>query len=230
MEYTNITAALKSAAELAQQKPSLQETLDGIVTHAAEALPGFAHVGLSTTEQRGKVVTHAATTPLVRELDSLQYALEEGPCVDTLRGEHLVSAPTIRHDQRWPTYVPRAVQMGLRSQLAMRLYIDEAGAVGGLNLYSTSTEDISEDAVAVADMFAAHASLAFGQARRLSSMADALESRQRIGVAIGVLMERYQLNEERATAFLWRASSTSNTKVREVAEEIVRSASDNSGE
>jgi GAF domain-containing protein len=228
VEYAHIASALKQAAQLAQRKPSLQETLDGIVHHAHEALPNFDHVGLSTTLTGDGVSTHAATTPLVRELDALQYSLDEGPCVDTLRGAEVVTAPTIRHDQRWPRYVPRAVKLGLRSQLAMSLFIDEKGAVGGLNLYSTTSEDISPDAVVIAEIFAAHASVAFGQARQLSSLAEAIKTRQAIGVAIGIVMATYDLDEERATSFIWRAASTSNTKVRDVAARIVRDADEKS--
>ena len=76
-------------------------------------------------------------------LDDLQYSLGEGPCVETLRAADIVVAPHIRHDQRWPRFVPAAVEMGLRSQLAVRLYLDGEGTLGGINLYSTISDEPS---------------------------------------------------------------------------------------
>jgi len=46
-------------------------------------------------------------------------------------------------------------------------------------------------------------------------------ARKVIGQAIGILMERYEMNEDRAFAFLVRASSHGNVKLRSVAQELV---------
>ena len=62
-------------------------------------------------ERRGRVLTAAATSDVVRRLDALQQQLAEGPCHDATHREAVVVAPRIRHDQRWPCYVPRAVAM-----------------------------------------------------------------------------------------------------------------------
>jgi AmiR/NasT family two-component response regulator len=73
-------------------------------------------------------------------------------------------------------------------------------------------------------LFAVHAALALGRARRESQLSEALATRKVIGQAIGLLMARYRINEERAFQFLVRASSTSNTKLRDIAREVVREA------
>jgi hypothetical protein len=73
-------------------------------------MPGFDQVGISTVDRKGNVTTRAATGELVWILDRLQNALGEGPCVDTLRKARVVVAPRIRHDQRWPEFVPRPSQ------------------------------------------------------------------------------------------------------------------------
>ena len=129
------------------------------------------------------------------------------------------------HEQRWPAYIPAAVSFGLRAQLAVRLFLDPNGSMGGLNLYSTTTEEIPPDAEHIADLLAAHAALALDETREVEHLHEALHSRKVIGQAIGILMQRYELDEEAAFAYLLRASSHGNTKLRTVAEQLVSETS-----
>jgi AmiR/NasT family two-component response regulator len=109
----------------------------------------------------------------------------------------------------------------LKAQLAVKLYLDDQGTLGGLNLDSTQTEDIDQDAEAIADLFAAHAAIALGQVHQREGLRQALQSRKVIGQAIGILMERYDMNEDRAFDFLLRTSSHANIKLRDVAARLV---------
>jgi GAF domain-containing protein len=217
----DVAAGLAAAARTINQGASLEDTLATIAHTAQVSVPGFTHVGISTIDRKGKVETKAATGDLVWELDRLQYSLGEGPCVETLRDADVVVAPHIAQDQRWPRFAPEAVQRGLKSQLAVKLYLDKEGTLGGLNLYSTSSEDIDPEAEDIAELFAAHAAIALGHARDRENLNVALHSRKVIGQAIGLIMERYHLSEDRAFAFLVRASSQSNVKLRDIAQEIV---------
>jgi GAF domain-containing protein len=220
----DIAAALAAAARTINQEASLEDTLTTIAHTAQLSVPGFDYIGISTIDRKGNVETKAATGDLVWDLDKLQYDLGEGPCVDTLRDAHVVVAPQIRHDQRWPRFVPKAVDLGLKSQLAVKLYLDNEGTLGGLNLYSTLSEDVDPDAEPLAELFAAHAAIALGHVRERENLNDALHSRKVIGQAIGLVMGRYKLNEDRAFAFLVRASSHSNIKLRDIAQEMVDQA------
>jgi GAF domain-containing protein len=132
-------------------------------------------------------------------------------------------ASELRHDQRWPHYVPRAVAQGVRSQMGLRLFI-ESHTLGGLNLYSTQADTIDPDLQHVAELFASHASSALGKARQVQDLETALQARKVIGQAIGMVMERYELNEDRAFQFLVRVSSHSNVKLRDIAQELVDQA------
>jgi GAF domain-containing protein len=217
----DVAAAIAAAARTMYHPRSLDQTLQTIVEVARDSVPGFDAVGLSTVDRRGNVHTRAKTGALVDTLDSLQYGLDEGPCVDTLHGAELVAAPTIRHDQRWPRYVPQAVAEGLRSQLAVRLFLDDEGTVGGLNLYSTVSDDVDPEAVSIAALFAAHAAIALGAASEIEGLNQALNSRKVIGQALGILMERYSIDEDAAFAYLVRASTTGNIKLRDIAQGLV---------
>lgn len=215
-----LAEALAQAASAINQGTTLQETLDAIVLATRSSVPGFEHVGISLTHRDGTIETKARAGDLVPVLDALQYELREGPCYESITTQRDVLVDDIRHDQRWPRYAPRAVELGLRSQLGLHLY-DDGRTIGGLNLYSTSSDEVDPDAVLAARLFATHASIALGHARKEHQLTEAIASRKVIGQAIGIVMERYQVDEDRAFQFLVRASSTSNHKLRDVARELV---------
>jgi ANTAR domain len=221
--YELAADAIAAAARTIYHPERLDEVLVQIATTARDALPGFDLVGISTLSGKS-VVTRAVTDPRVYELDKLQYSEDEGPCVDTLGRAHLVLAPHLRHEQRWPHYVPKALQLGLRSQMAIKLTLDDAGTLGGLNMYSTLSDDIDPDAAPIAELFARHAAIALGGAQHVTNLNHALQTRKVIGEALGILMERYQMTEDRAFAFLVRASSTSNIKLNTIAQQLVDAA------
>lgn len=213
--------AVAAAARSIKRTQSVDETLLAIAEVARHSVPGFDQVGISTICRSGEGRTRAATGDLVLHLDHMQYSLGEGPCVDTLRESPVVSVPDMKQEQRWPRYVPAAVEAGLRSQLAVRLYLDDEGTLGGLNFYSTTSDEIHPEAEPTAELFAAHAAIALSHAHERETLNEALQSRKVIGQAMGILMERYEMNEDRAFAFLVRASSHSNIKLRDIAEALV---------
>src|SRR5689334_10820850 len=105
--------------------------------------------------------------------------------------------------------------------MAIRLYIDADWTLGGLNLSSTISESIDEDAPWIADIFAAQAAVALGRTRQVEGLTKALESRQLIGQAVGLTMAKYQLDDTAAFNYMARASSLSNVKIREIAQQML---------
>ena len=220
---TDYALSIAEAARTLYRPRSLDDTLQTIVEVACNSVPGFDQVGIATMEKRGKVETRAFTGDLVLPLDELQYTLREGPCSATLHGDEAVCVSSLRHEQRWPCFVPQAVALGVRSQLAVKLYLDD-DTLGGINFYSTTSDEVSADARALAPLFATHAAIALGHAQERESLTTGLLSRRGIGQALGLLMERYEMSDDRAFAFLVRASSHRNLKLRAVAEELVAEA------
>jgi GAF domain-containing protein len=221
----DLSAALIQAAHEISQPRELQTTLDIIVETAASSLPGIDHVGITIASQDGQMETRAGSDTLVRELDELQYELGEGPCVHAIDAEPVTTLEWASRDPRWPRFLPLAVAKGLRSQMGMRLYTEKM-TLGALNMYSTSSDTIDPDAVHMAELFAAHASLVLGHARREEQLSTALLTRKVIGQAIGILMERHSLDEDGAFAYLTRVSSHTNIKLRDVAAEVVEQRND----
>jgi GAF domain-containing protein len=216
----DLARALADAAQAINAPGTLEDTLDAIARTARDAVPGFDHVGISVVQGDGTVTTMAATSRLVRELDTLQYKLGEGPCVATLRDQSMVIVEELADDTRWPRYVPRAVEAGIRAQLGVQLFTSEE-TLGGLNFYSTTTSAIDPDAPHHAQLFATHAALALDHARHADQANEAMPTRQLIGQAVGILMERFEITEERAMYLLVRVGTAGQLKLREVAREVV---------
>ena len=137
--------------------------------------------------------------------------------------EQVVTVNHLRHDQRWPLFASRAAALGLRSQMGLVLHSDDHTR-GGLNLYSTETDVIDPDVQHLAELFAAHAALALGFVRQNEDLHSALASRKTIGQAMGIVMERYGVDEDRAFGYLRRVSSNTNVKLRDVAAGVVDNA------
>jgi len=216
----DVAAALARATRDLAVPQGLDATLETIVTVARDSLSDIDHVGITLAEHDGPLQTRVASDPIVYELDRIQYDVGEGPCLEAMAAGPVVRAHALRHDQRWPRFVPLAVARGVRSQLGIRLQADEHTS-GALNLYSLSSDTISEDTEQLAELFATHAGIALGHARRIENLNAALENRRVIGLAIGMIMQRLDLDEDTAFSYLTRVSSSSETKLRDVAADIV---------
>lgn len=216
-----LAEALAHAARSLNEVSSLEETLTEIVRTARLSVPGADHVGVSLAHPDGRLDTLAATSDKVHELDALQHELGEGPCVFALASDTVVHVPDVRSEKRWPSFMAEARRRGLRAQIGVRLYADRSGQAG-LNIYSEQEDGLDDTSAQAADLFAAQAALAMGKARAIDQLQEGMRTRQRIGVAVGILMHRYATTEERAFAFLVRASSHGNVKLRDVAAEVVR--------
>ena len=218
---SSLADSMAEAAKVINAPRSMDERLSAIVHAAPNTVPGFDQASISLAYHRGPVHTRTASSDLVEKLDLNQYEAEEGPCFEAFTRLDVVTVPSVRHEQRWPTYIARAHEAGVTAQLGVPLGGDGAKVRGSLNLYSTTGEGIDPEAVGIASMFATHATLALGWARTEEQLNEALATRKAIGQAIGIVMERYQINEDKAFGFLVRVSSTSNIKLRDVADELI---------
>ena len=104
------------------------------------------------------------------------------------------------------------------------VYLDDGRTLGGLNIYSRSSAEITDEARAMAELFATQAAIALGASHQEVNLSEGMASRQLIGQAVGIVMERYRMNEHDAFRFLIRVSSTTNVKMRQVARELVDEA------
>jgi transcriptional regulator with GAF, ATPase, and Fis domain len=215
-----IVAQLAISASRLGEVCTVADALDAIVHTVPGAVPGADHASISRLHRGGRIVTVAATDDLVRQVDEIQYETGEGPCVEALaRGLPVADG---RDDAgRWPQFAPRAAALGVTAWMAFLLSNDRH-AHETLNIYSTQVGTFDDDARYVAQLFATSAALAMGKVRVEEQLTQALTTRKLIGQAIGIVMERYRLNEDQAFEFLVNVSRDSNVKLREIARQVIR--------
>jgi GAF domain-containing protein len=215
------------AAELAQvafemaAQPDVEHTLAQILESAQE-MTRCDGVGVFRTRGGGAIEIAATSQPAVRRADELQLECREGPCLQVARTADTYLIHDTRADSRWPEWGPQVAELGWLSILSVRLFTP-VRTLGWLNLYSHRVRGFDEDDVAVAGMFAVHASIALTAATEIRQLQRAITSRHVIGRAQGMLMERFDLDSERAFDVLRRYSQTKNVKLRAVAEYLIAS-------
>jgi GAF domain-containing protein len=213
----------KAFAQLSQKllaDPSEAMTIDRIVNMVAVTIPHCDGAGLMLRRPRGKVETPASTSSLVRQADTLQYELDEGPCLSAIEDPSTYVVNDTATDARWPRWCPKVAALGFRSVSCVRL-ATETNVLGALNLYALEPAAFTADDLDVAKIFADHAAGALQSAQVVTGLRTAMDSRQLIGVAQGMLMQRYGLDLEQAFQVLLRYSQDTNIKLRDVAERMV---------
>jgi GAF domain-containing protein len=201
------------------EEPGVQQTLRGIVEYAQQAA-GCDDAGLVLLRGSGQAATAVATHVRVTKSDRLQQELREGPCIQDIWSADSFIVSDIAHDTRWPEWGPRAAALGLRSLLCIRLSTHRK-TLGALNLYAHQVGAFDEDDLDVAEIFGRHAAIALASAWEEDGLRQAIGSRHLIGLAQGILMERYALDAESSFALLRRYSRDTNVKLRVIAARIV---------
>ncbi|PUA80021.1 GAF and ANTAR domain-containing protein [Nocardioides currus] len=205
----------------------LDQTLGRITQAAVDVLPDVRFASITVKHDDGRVETVAPTHETPVRLDAEQYALREGPCYDAATDSVHVIAPYLAEDTRFPRFAKAAVGVGIEAMAGLRLF-ESRNATGALNLYSERRGSF-EDLDTLAALFTHQAGMAIGYARQVTQLKEAVATRQVIGQAVGITMERFGLDDARAFAFLNRLSQDSNTKLRDVAEQLVAESGERQG-
>jgi len=197
----------------------VQATLERIVTLAVQTIDGCDHAGVSFV-QGGTVVTPAASDDVPRLVDTVQYETGEGPCLDAIREHEVFETEDLPAETRWPHFSARAAEeSGVVSMVSFRLFVEE-DTLGALNLYSKRRAAFDEDDRIVGSVFAAHAAVALSAAIKQQQLEEALQSRDVIGQAKGILMAREEVTADQAFDMLRRGSQRLNVKLRTLAQQI----------
>lgn len=196
-------------------------TMRAIIENTLQVVPDADHVSLTVQRRPGKYETLAATSTIAELLDRLQYELGEGPCVDALRDVDWYRSGDIGQDARWPGWGPQAADNGVHSLCSIPL-LARGERVGALNMYAHAHDAFADrGTIDLASLYAVHVAYALASARQVSGLETAIDSRHTIGVAQGILVERFGLDVGSAFSLLQRISSAQNRRLREIARELV---------
>ncbi|KUI42298.1 response regulator receiver protein [Mycobacterium sp. IS-1590] len=202
-------------------RPDADTVIAELAEHAAVEIPGAQYAGITITRKPKSVETPAATHMYPMLLDKIQQRHQQGPCLTAAWDKKVVYVADLETDDRFPQYRQDALaETPIRSIMAFQLFI-EGETMGALNVYSEEPDAFGEEARSLGLVFAAHSSVAWNAARRDEQFRQALASRDMIGQAKGMMMERYGVDAVQAFDLLRKLSQDSNVPLVQVAKDIV---------
>lgn len=206
------------ALQLAEAE-SFQETLQRVVDLGEQLLEDCDGVSLMLISKDGRIATPAFSSQAASDSDMAQYESGEGPCLDAIKDKRTVVIDDLETDERWPDYRAKAVELGVRSMLCIRLFVTD-DSMGALDMYSGRAGAFGRRAQLIGEVFASHASVAVKAALTEAGLQRALRSRDVIGQAKGIVMARGRMTEQMAFEVLRNLSQERNEKLTAVAAEI----------
>jgi GAF domain-containing protein len=212
-------AMSRVARELQEQHGDVEGTLQAMTAAAVHTVPHADDCGVSYVIGRRRIQPRAWTSELPRMVDSLQEQLRQGPCIDAVWEQQIVRVDDVATDERWPEFARRAADLGVGSMMCFQLFV-AGDQLGALNMYSRSRGAFDDESEDIGLVFASHAAVALAGAEHEEHLRAGMGSRDVIGQAKGILMERHRLTSDQAFGVLARVSQEMNRKLVDVAREL----------
>ena len=224
-DYQAIYEATAELSRLLLEEDELETILRSIASLAVAVIPACEEAGV-TLERDGQITVRTTTGTTAETVDAYQYEIDEGPCVAAGDFKHPVLIENMATEDRWPRFATFAASQGVKSSYSIPMTLG-GDVIGVLNLYSVDDAFGAEDE-ATGGRFAEQATIAVRHATAFAKTKDmiehlhrALESRDVIGAAVGIMMHRDRTSIDNAFNRLKEISQQENLKLREVAERII---------
>lgn len=204
----------------------LPALLRSLVDGALEVVPGASSAGILELSPRG-MHSRYTTHPMVEDLDQIACERQEGPVVAASAAPTPAATVITLEDDAWrcwPCWASQARAAGIASALTVTLPVTAGKRPTVLTFYGRCPDDFGQASIAAAQVFAAPITVALQAVDRTQSLQRGLESRDVIGQAKGMLMERHRVGPEEAFSRLVRASQESNVRLVDVAAWLVGKA------
>lgn len=221
-----LTTSFERLSNLLDDVGELERVLQCLVECAVRIVPD-AEMGSVTLLRDGKADTVAATDHRIREIDSAQYDLDDGPCLLSVRDQVVQNLGRDDLRRRWPALSDAVAAHGIGSVIAAPLTLD-GRVTGSFNLYSTEDDGFRTLDESLLEAFTTAAMTALRQAQRydgarrsVRQLEAALHSRASIDHAIGAVMALHGVGPESAFDLIVKTSQQSNTKLRDVAKQLL---------
>jgi len=199
-------------------------SLARVCAAAVATIEGAEYAGIIRAEA-ARPAGSAASDPRAARNDRRQCDTGEGPSVAAIHDQHIIRIADLAGEQRWPRFTPEAVNDGVRAVLAIRMSVGRRGW-GALTLYSTKPAVFRPEDEITGLLLATYAAVVAADAQQQEHLRAGLVSRDLIGQAKGVLMERYRIDERKAFALLVRLSQDNNRRLIDIADRVVRTRED----
>lgn len=209
----------RTAPRLQEEHGDVESTLEAITATAITVVPQAEDCSISYVTGRSKVEPRASTGDLPGAVDALQERLQQGPCPDAVWGQQNVRVDDVAADDRWPEFARQASALGVGSMTCFQLFV-QGDQLAGLNLYAGRPGAFDDESQDIGQMFAAHAAVAVAGAEHEENLRTAVSSRDVIGQAKGILMERHKITADQAFGVLARVSQELNRKLSDIAREV----------
>ena len=215
----DLAVQFSELARALQQPDDPRRTLEGVVQAALRLIPGTDEASISAVLNRKRVSSEAPSGELAQVIDALQDELGQGPCLDAVFEQETVRVADMANETRWPQFTQRALRAGAAGMLSFQLYV-EGDNLGALNLYSRTPGTFDDESEHIGLLFASHAAVAYAAVQQHAGLTRSVATRQLIGQAQGILMERHKITADRAFGLLVQVSQHRNIKLRDVAEAL----------
>jgi hypothetical protein len=199
-----------------QQLRTLDEVLDAVVTAAVDIVPAARHASITLLEDDRSVQTLAASSPVARSIDAAQNMLAAGPCLDAVRNRHVVHLEHRTARRSLPALSSVLLAHHVESVLSQPL-LTPGGTALALTLLSDRDPGFDPSNRRTAALVCSVAALAVAGQVKSQEFQTALDSRDLIGQAKGILMERLHLTSEAAFQLMVQVSQSRHVKLREIA-------------
>nr|WP_162606554.1 GAF and ANTAR domain-containing protein [Jiangella asiatica] len=213
----SLSSGLATLAADLHREPDVERTCHGILRHA-QALTGAD--GAAMIIKRGRRTVVISTSPTAEQADLLQLEHREGPALSAMSHAGHIVVDDVSAEDRWMRWRDHVVDTGLRSALSFRIGTTTS-AIGALDVYATRRGAFAADTATVARLYAQHASVALAAAQHESGLRRAIDARQAIGQAQGILIERHSLDPDAAFAMLRNGARERKITLSEHARQIV---------
>jgi GAF domain-containing protein len=198
----------------------IDDLLHGVTAAAVDLIDGADCADVLLVRDADDFQSLAPTRQLGIDVDTIQKRFWEGPCLDAAEGDALVRCDDLHDESRWPRFAQEAVKLGVQAMMSFQLYTHD-NRKGALNLFALQPNAFTAKDQAVGAMLATHAATALIAHDREQQFQAALASRDTIGQAKGMIMERFAVEATRAFDLLKKLSQDSNTPLIDIAAGLV---------
>src|SRR4051794_34364915 len=230
MSSSSVTEPVDQLQSILVGAENAVEFLSGLSKLAAAAVSEAADDDVEcavTIKVRRRPTTAAGSSKRAVELDQMEQAIGDGPCIAALRQMSPVVIDDVTTDLRFPELNRKFAETGVYSSLGVPLEISgEASAA--LNFFASKPQAFTPNVYDKAAGFAAaahntlHLSVRIDTARnRAEDLEAAMQSRTAINLACGVIMAQNRCSQAEAMEILTKVSSHRNRKLRDVATDLI---------